>query len=104
MGKKAKLKKIRRLASQMPVIQTETVVTDSVYGFELLRDGIKEVQGKPVDPKQEYRRKKGIPVAVNHNRQMKRLYNQIGLKGVAMYANAVQRFVTAQQSANATTH
>jgi hypothetical protein len=103
MGKKAKLKKIRRLASSMPDIKTEQVIGDRVYGYELLKDGIKEVEGKPVDPKEEYYRKKGVPVSVNHNRQMKRMYNKHGLGGVVVYAQAVKRFVQSQNQSNAGT-
>jgi hypothetical protein len=98
MGKKAKLKKIRRMASQMPVINVGHVQGSTVHGGELLKRGVKEVEGKPVGNLQNYREKKVVPQAVNHNRQMKRLYNQQGVKGVIMYAQAVKRFVDSQKA------
>lgn len=98
MGKKAKLKKIRRLASQMPVINVQHVQGAPVDGATLIKRGVKEVQGKPVQNLETYREKKAVPVAVNHNRQMKKLYNKHGLGGVAMYAQAVQRFVNSQKA------
>lgn len=98
MGKKSKLKKIRRIASQMPVINVNHIQGSAVNGSELLKRGVKEVAGKPVENLHTYREKKAVPVPVNHNRQMKKLYNKHGVAGVRMYAQAVQRFVKAQQA------
>lgn len=92
MGKAAKLKKIRRLASQMPVINTKGIEVSLVDGYELIAKGIKEVDGKPVDPKGNYKEKKKVLVPINHNKKMKKLYNMGGIAGVKMYVSAVQQY------------
>lgn len=76
MGKKARLKQIRKIASQLPVIK------------------IPVVKGSIVDTDNGLMRKKELGEAfVNHNRRMKSFYNQYGVMGVVGYVNSVKRFV-----------
>lgn len=104
MGKKAKLKKIRRIASQMPVVNVAHVQGAVVNGAELLKRGVTEVEGKPVQTLQTYREKTAVAAPVNHNRQMKKLYNKHGVAGVRMYVQAINKFVEAKKEKDATTH
>lgn len=98
MGKKSKFKQIRRLANQMPVIHTQAVKGSVVKGYEILKEGMKEVDGKPIDAYGNYKKKQIIAAPLNHNRKMKKLYNQYGPAGVGMYINAVNRHVSAQKA------
>jgi len=88
MGKKAKLKKIRRIASQLPVINKRVVIGEIISGEDLIKDGVKEIEGKPVDPKGQYKRKKVVRGILNHNKKMKQLYNKGGVPMVNGYINA----------------
>lgn len=92
MGKASKLKKIRRIALQMPVINTHRIVGEKVSGHDVLESGVKEVEGKPVDHRLNYRKKKSIEVPLNHNKNMKRLYNKLGVNAVQGYINAVIQY------------
>lgn len=92
MGKAAKFKKIRRIASQLPVINTKSVIGSVVDGSELIKSGIKEVEGKKVDPELNYRKKQSVSIPLNHNKKMKKLYNMGGVAGVNMYIKAVQQY------------
>lgn len=98
MGKKSKLKKIRRLASQMPIINVNHMQGSRVDGATLLKEGVEKVGDKPVENLQIYRKKAIIKKPVNHNRQMKKLYNKHGIAGVNSYAMAVVRHVQAQKA------
>jgi hypothetical protein len=97
MGKKAKLKKIRKLASQMPEIQVRQVKGERISGAELYKSGVEKVEGKTVDIDATYRKKTLVQAPLNHNRKMKKLYNQYGAKGVGMYVNAVNRYIATQK-------
>jgi hypothetical protein len=97
MGKKAKFKKLRRLASEMPVINVGQVVGERISGAELYKSGVEKVEDKPVNPHATYTKKKVIEKPLNHTRQMKRMYNKHGLVGVMGYVQAVQRFDKSQK-------
>lgn len=97
MGKKSSFKKIRKLAEQMPVIQTRQVIVERVSGAELIKRGIEEVDGNKVDIDIDYREKKVISVPINHNRKMKKLYNKYGVLGVGAYVSQVKRFIASQE-------
>jgi hypothetical protein len=102
MGKKAKFKQIRRIASQMPVIEAnQSVTVEHIKGSALIAAGIKEVGGKPVDAKMSYRKKTPVASPINHHRNMKKLYNQMGKSGVGMYINAVKAHAAKQAQLNA---
>jgi hypothetical protein len=97
MGKKAKFKKLRRLASEMPVIKVGQIVGERISGAELYKSGVEKVEDKPVNPHATYTKKKVIEKPLNHTRQMKRMYNKHGIGGVREYVQAVQRFVESQK-------
>jgi hypothetical protein len=95
MGKKAKFKQIRKLASQMPNLLTQKVIGEKIKGEELYKQGVEKVEGKPVLMDEMYRKKTVVDAPLNHNRKMKQLYNQYGAAGVGMYINAVNMHMTA---------
>ena len=91
MGKAAKFKKLRKLASQLPAINTKQVIGERLSGKELM--GIeKDGEGNAIDSRLTYRQKKLITVPLNHNRKLKQAYKNAGMKGAAMYANAVLNY------------
>lgn len=92
MGKKAKFKQIRRIASAMPVINTRHIQGNVVTGGELIDKGIKEVKGNPVEYEKNYKEKKVVPSPLNHKRKMKKLYYMNGMNGVRMYMDAVKQY------------
>lgn len=95
MGKKAKLKKIRKLASQLPVIPTQRVVGYYITGAEILTTSDQtEVDGKPIDPEAVYKKKEIQETVVNHHRRMKALYNKKGEAGVLAYVRAVDKYAS----------
>ena len=91
MGKKAKFKKIRRIASAMPVINTRQRVGSIVDGETLIKRGVKEVKGEAVMANKDYRETKTVAVPLNHYKKMKKLYYISGGYGVAGYINAVKQ-------------
>lgn len=98
MGKKSKFKAIRRLAAQMPVINKSAVIeVERVKGSTLIEEGTTEVNGKPVIDHENYKRVKTGPVAINHKRKMKKLYNAHGKKGVGSYLQAVNNYLAQQK-------
>ena len=101
MGKKAKFKKIRSLASAMPVINSRAITgVEVVSGGDVLKSGIKEVGGQPINPDKIYKKKIVGNVPINHNRNMKKQYYKNGVAGVNGYVQAVQRFVSSRQATN----
>lgn len=96
MGKKGKLKQIRKLAAQMPEIKIGHVVGQRITGAELHKGGVETVDGKPVDTDGTYSKREVVQVPLNHNRKMKALYNQHGAAGVHGYMNAVKQHIANQ--------
>lgn len=96
MGKASKLKQIRRIASGMPALSKRVMVGVRVDGAELIKNDIKQVQGKDVVASNQYRSKHHIEVPLNHNRQMKKAYYKFGAQGVNGYIHAVNNFVASQ--------
>lgn len=97
MGKAKHFKQIRKFAAKLPVIMTTVPIGETVYGAELLGEGVKDVNGKPVHIKHEYRRIRYVKKAVNHYRQMKRYFYEHGAQGVKAYVIAVQRYESARR-------
>jgi len=77
----------------MPVIGFNSIKGETVDGKELYDDGIKEVDGKPVDPSLKYRKKIVVQKTLNHYRKMKKMYNQHGMGGANAYAIAVNNYI-----------
>ena len=93
MGKKAKFKLFRRMAAEMPMVSVNAIIGDKISGKEAMLQGINEIDGLAVNQSSVVIRKKIIEKPLNHNRQMKRLYNQKGEAGVQAYLKAVKEHV-----------
>lgn len=76
----------------MPEIQRGVLTTEKVKGRAVIEAGVTKVDGKPVDPNGNYKRKIVVAQPINHNRRMKKLYNQFGVAGVNAYGKAVQQY------------
>lgn len=98
MGKAAKFKKLRKLASAMPVINTRAIIGVKMKGSELPKD-VKIEGGKDIVMDGMYRQKKVIAAPINHNRKLKEAYKKNGMQGAASYAKAVATFVQSKQQA-----
>lgn len=89
MGKQKQLKKLKRMARELPQ-ETETH-TESIVatGMELMAKGIREVrQGMavvPVKPGKTYNLRGQVDRPVNHADKMKQAYLKQGSAGVADY-------------------
>ena len=100
MGKQKQYKKLRRIAKNLPAIETGRVVAKEVTGDVLLKKGVTELKdGTPVGAKDKYISKDIVPVNINHNRNMKKYYNKGGIKGASEYAAAVIRYDAAKKKA-----
>jgi hypothetical protein len=99
MGKKLKLKAMRRIAREMPAMEQNITVGVKVSGKELIEKGVREVQGQPVMGSAKYRAMQKQAFPLNHYRQMKKLYNSDGKAGVGAYINAVAQHQN-KQAAN----
>lgn len=98
MGKKSKFKKFKRIAAQLPAINTRAVIGETVSGSDAIKMGLESDKG--INPAFQYRRKRMVERSLNHPRNMKRAYYRSGLDGVTGYANAVIKFATEQQKQN----
>jgi hypothetical protein len=93
MGKKAKFKQIRKAVQDMPSILTLGVKNvHHLSGASLIESGVKEVNGKPIDPKAKYRQIERGGVPINHERRMKKIYMERGVAGVNQYIKEVFYF------------
>lgn len=94
MGKASKFKRIRKIASQMPVIEVTRPLGEKVTGSDVIKSGVKELKdGTAIDPHGNYKRNVPVKVPLNHNKNMKRLYNKGGAAAVGSYIGAVQTHV-----------
>lgn len=83
MGKKAKLKLIKRLANNMPLINQSSHEQHLITGAEILEWGtVKEIDGKPIDPAKKYLWNYPVLMIQNNRRQMKRAFIRNGVKGI----------------------
>jgi hypothetical protein len=100
VGKAAKFKKLRKLANQLPALNTKRVIGERISGKELM--GIeKDIDGKPIDSRLTYYRKKVVEVPLNYNRKLKDAYKKkAGMKGAETYANSVVNFVNSKLKVN----
>lgn len=86
MGKAAKLKQLRRLASQMPVITTGQNIHVLLKGRNIHAQ--KDKDGKEIEPEKVYSGEKNIPV--NHYKKMKQNFYKAGMAGAAVYSKSVK--------------
>lgn len=97
MGKKAKLKAIRRLANELPKINIPVKHGELVLGKVLIAEGIKQVEDKPVIPDKYYRKFTEEKVPYNHNRKLKDAYNKYGEAGVTKYLQELKAWEEKQK-------
>lgn len=99
MGKKAKFKALRRMATEMPVIMQHHIQGERLTGQELISEGVKTVgkEEKPIEPKGEYIRKKVVQAPINHARQLKNAYYRGGAMGVKHYQDQVDLYIALQK-------
>lgn len=94
MGKKSKLKQIRKIASQLPAIPIQRVVGEPTQGADLIKSGTDKLKdGTLINPDKMYSKKRVVSASLNHTKKMKKMYNKYGLSGVQGYINAVQEHV-----------
>lgn len=98
MGKKSKLKQLRRIAQQMPQIMTSKPVASTIDGSELIKQGVLKLSnGDEVYPLKTYRQVQGVPTPLNHIRKMKDAYNKGGEKAVNIYIQSVRVYEEAKK-------
>jgi hypothetical protein len=97
MGKKARIKSIRKIAKELPDVMAHTQEKHFVLGAELIDQGITELNGIPVMPTITYEQMMPVMIATNHARKMKKLFNQYGKFGVLAYIDAVDLHLKAQE-------
>jgi len=83
------VKELRKIANELPETKVDEIQTEIVEGWQLIKEGIKEVQGKEVNPKFTYKRKKIVKVALNHENKLKQIFKTHGVNGVAQYQQAI---------------
>lgn len=88
MGKKAKLKAIKRLAMNMPAINENSHEKHYMQGKEILEWGtVKEIDGQPIDPEKFYWFNYPVMMIQNNGRRMKKAYLKHGEKGITHLLN-----------------
>jgi hypothetical protein len=86
MGKKAKLKLIKKLAANIPTFQQHKHEVHLYTGAEILAwNTIKDIDGKPIDPEKVYTYNYPVIMNVNNERRMKKAYQMGGEKGIKHY-------------------
>lgn len=94
MGKKAKLKAIKRLASSLPWINQSSTELHHLKGSEILEWGtIKEIEGKPIDPGKMYQVHMPVLMIQNNARATKRAYLRNGVAGISHFLNSTHKTV-----------
>jgi hypothetical protein len=90
MGKKKLMKKLREVATALPVVMKNTQEYEWVKGEALIKQGQFEDQnGLPIHPEQMYKQTLPVRIATNHHRKLKKMTAQYGEIGVRAYAGAV---------------
>lgn len=83
MGKKSRLKAIKRLADSLPTIKENTLEKRVYTGAEILAwKTVKEIDGKPINPEQKYIFNYPVINVQNNQRRMKRAYLRNGVEGI----------------------
>lgn len=84
--KKKLVKRLRKIAEQLPEIHSQSHYKEIVTGKQLIKEGNKS---KDIDPNKKYVRRVEILIPVNHTRRMKNLTKKYGIAGVNSYIAAV---------------
>jgi hypothetical protein len=90
MGRKSKIKAIKRLAANLPAMTMQAMVTTKLTGSELIETGVKEVNGEPVQYGKSYLRKAIKTVPVDHVKHMKKMYDKHKAQGIMGYVSAIR--------------
>jgi hypothetical protein len=98
MGKGRKFKEIKKLAKAMPLLYSPMKERKTYTGFELIAQGVSEVEGQAVNADAEYGSLERIPI--NHENEMKRMYYKHGEAGVKAYVQAIDKYLKAKESAD----
>lgn len=88
---KAKLKQLRELAAELPIIFNATHEVHIRTGKELIEeDNIHELpDGTKIDPEAKYDQNMPVFIAANHYRALKKIYKDFGNQGVIKYTAQV---------------
>lgn len=84
MGRNSKLKAIKReiresgLAKKLKPVIVEKERVESIMGFDLIKEGVTEVQGVKVEPKLEYRRNKVYIEYIMHGVELRKFAKKYG--------------------------
>lgn len=90
MGKKRKLKALKKLANNLAMINQSSTEKEYVTGAEILSwNTITEVDGKPIDPEKKYEHKSPVLLQQNNQRKMKRAFLRNGEEGVRHFLNGM---------------
>lgn len=76
---------IRDIAEKLPVSYYAGNAGIATVGKDLLKLGIKDYLGQPIQPDKVYTAKEGWMFPVNHRRQLERAYNLYGKGGIIEY-------------------
>ena len=83
MGKKARLKAIKRLASSLPMINDHTHEIHVMKGSEILAWGtITEINGEKINPDGIYKVPMPVMIVRNNARRMKKAFLKNGAAGI----------------------
>jgi hypothetical protein len=94
MGKKKRIKLLRKIAGELPVVLVHTKEVHFVTGAELLEQGETEVDGQKIIPEKRYVQDMPVQLAINHARQLKKIYQKHGYGAVGQYIDQVQKTVS----------
>jgi hypothetical protein len=94
MGKKARLKVIKKLANNLPLINQVSTEPHLLSGAEILEWGtITEIDGKPIDPEKKYLHHYPVLMVQNNRRGMKRAFLRNGVEGVKQFLGNISKTV-----------
>lgn len=94
MGKKARLKAIKKLANNLPPINQMSTEVHLMTGAEVLEWGtITEIDGQPIDPDKKYTFRHPVLMIQNNRRGMKRAFLKNGPEGVKNFLKSISNAV-----------
>lgn len=108
MGKKSRLKEVKRLAAQLTPLVIGRAIGEKKTGAELIAEGVTKAklngEELPINLKQNYKRVQVKNMPINHGRNLKKLFLKHGQAAVDAYVNKVAEVVEkSKQKQNAET-
>lgn len=100
---KAVLKDIKNLAKRLPPVALEGKVElyRSMVGQGFINNGVsKDKDNGVIDPRSNYISKLDIKPGINHERRLRKAYEDQGWLGVDLYLKGLQRIQIAQNKEN----